>query len=167
MKNASDRRILVVDDEPDVREFLATCLEDAGFQVETAIDGFDALEKIEKHPPDLITLDLVMPRISGIKLMRKLHKNKTLKKIPIIIVTAHAKDELGQKDLEELYAEEVRPAPEYIVEKPITPSKLVAGIAKILNVQIIGEIALERNDILNLVKTCSPEKLKEIQNLLG
>ncbi|MBU2513708.1 response regulator [bacterium] len=167
MTLSSEKRILVVDDEPDVRDFLATCLEDAGFQVETAIDGFDALEKIEKHPPDLITLDLVMPRISGIKLMRKLHKNKTLKKIPIIIVTAHAKDELGQKDLEELYAEEVRPAPEYIVEKPITPSKLVAGIAKILNVQIIGEIALERNDILNLVKTCSPEKLKEIQNLLG
>ncbi len=167
MTLASEKRILVVDDEPDVRDFLSTCLEDAGFQVETAIDGFDALEKIEKNQPDLITLDLVMPRISGIKLMRKLHKNNAWKKIPVIIVTAHAKDELGQKDLEQLYADEVKPAPEYIIEKPITPSKLVAGIGKILKVETVIDVASERGDVLNMVKTCSPDKLKEIQNLLG
>jgi len=166
MAFASDKRILVVDDEPDVRDFLSTCLEDAGFQVETAIDGFDALEKLEKNLPDLITLDLVMPRISGIKLMRKLRKNEAWKQIPVIIVTAHAKDELGQKDLEELYAEEVRPAPEHIIEKPITPSNLVAGIGKILNVQTTLDVATERGDVLNMIKTCSPDKLKEIQSML-
>ncbi len=166
MALASDKRILVVDDEPDVRDFLSTCLEDAGFQVQTAIDGFDALEKIEKNPPDLITLDLVMPRISGIKLMRKLRKNEAWKQIPVIIVTAHAKDELGQKDLDELYAEEVTPAPEHIIEKPITPSNLVAGIGKILSVQTSVDVAAERSDVLNMIKTCSPEKLKEIQGLL-
>ncbi|MFH2132002.1 MAG: response regulator, partial [bacterium] len=146
MALASEKRVLVVDDEPDVRDFLSTCLEDAGFQVETAFDGFDALEKIEKNPPDLITLDLVMPRISGIKLMRKLRKNDKWKKIPVIIVTAHAKDELGQKDLEELYAEEVTPVPEHIIEKPITPSNLIAGIGKILDVQTTVEVAGERSD---------------------
>ena len=166
MAFASDKRILVVDDEPDVRDFLSTCLEDAGFQVETAIDGFDALEKIEKNLPDLITLDLVMPRSSGIKLMRKLRKNEAWKKSPVIIVTAHAKDELGQKDLEELYAEEVRPAPEHIIEKPITPSNLVAGIGKILDVQTSLDVATERSDVLNMIKTCSPDKLKEIQGML-
>jgi len=166
MATASEKKILVVDDEPDVRDFLSTCLEDAGFQVETAIDGFDALEKIEKNPPDLITLDLVMPRISGIKLMRKLRKNEAWKQIPVIIVTAHAKDDLGQKDLEELYAEEVRPAPEHIIEKPITPSKLVAAIGKILNVQTSLDVVTDRSDVMNMIKNASPDKLKEIQNLL-
>jgi len=167
MALASEKRILVVDDEPDVRDFLSTCLEDAGFQVQTAIDGFDALEKIEKTPPDLITLDLVMPRISGIKLMRKLRKDEKWKNIPIIIVTAHAKDELGQNDLEELYAEEVTPAPEHILEKPITPSSLVNGIGKILNVQTAIDVAEERSDVLSMIKTCDSDKLKEIQKLLG
>lgn len=166
MALASEKKILVVDDEPDVRDFLSTCLEDAGFQVETAIDGFDALEKIEKSPPDLITLDLVMPRISGIKLMRKLRKNDAWKQIPVIIVTAHAKDELGQKDLQELYAEEVRPAPEHIIEKPITPTNLVSGIGKILDVETSIDVVTERTDVLNMIKSASPEKLKEIQNLL-
>lgn len=167
MALASEKRILVVDDEPDVRDFLSTCLEDAGFQVETAIDGFDALEKIEQDPPDLITLDLLMPRISGIKLMRKLRRNKAWKQIPVIIVTAHAKDELGQKDLEDLYAEEVTPVPEHIIEKPITPSNLVNGIGKILNVQTDVEIAAERSDVMNMIKNASPDKLREIQELLG
>lgn len=166
MALASEKRILVVDDEPDVRDFLSTCLEDAGFQVETAVDGFDALEKIEKSPPDLITLDLLMPRISGIKLMRKLRKNSDWKQIPVIIVTAHAKDELGQKDLEDLYAEEVTPVPEHIIEKPITPSSLVTGIGKILDVQTDVEVAAERSDVLNAIKNVSPDKLKEIQDLL-
>lgn len=166
MALASEKRILVVDDEPDVRDFLSTCLEDAGFQVETAIDGFDALEKIEKSPPDLITLDLLMPRISGIKLMRKLRKNADWKKIPVIIVTAHAKDELGQKDLEDLYAEEVKPVPEHIIEKPITPSNLVNGIGKILKVQTEVEVAAERSDVMNMIKNASSDKLKEIQDLL-
>ena len=72
MAKASEKRILVVDDEPDVRNFLATCIEDAGFLVETACDGEDALEKIKANAPDLMTLDMVMPRRSGISLMRKL-----------------------------------------------------------------------------------------------
>ena len=50
----------MVDDEPDVRNFLAACIEDAGFQVETAVDGVDALEKVEANPPDLMTLDIIM-----------------------------------------------------------------------------------------------------------
>ncbi|MCP4757798.1 MAG: response regulator [Proteobacteria bacterium] len=167
MTFASEKRILVVDDEPDIRDFLSTCLEDAGFQVETAVDGFDALAKIEKSIPDLITLDLVMPRISGIKLMRKLRKTKEWKEIPVIIVTAHAKDELGKEDADALYAEEVKPAPEHIIEKPITPSKLVIAIGKILGVKTELDVATERSDIVNLVKTCSPEELKKIQGLLG
>lgn len=167
MALASEKRIMVVDDEPDVRDFLSSCLEDAGFQVETAVDGYDALEKIERQAPDLMTLDLVMPRISGIKLMRKLRKSERLKDIPVIIVTAHARDELGEDDAKELYAEEVNPAPKHILDKPITPSKLLNAIAEILDVQINVDTSEERNEILNIVKTCSQEQLKEIRSVLS
>jgi CheY-like chemotaxis protein len=163
---ASEKRILVVDDEPDVRDFLCTCLEDAGFQVEVAVDGYEALNKIEQHPPDLITLDLVMPRISGIKMMRKLRRDARWQQIPIIIVTAHARDELGQDDVKELYAEEVQLAPKHILEKPITPSKLVMAIAEILSVELDLEGAGDRADVINLIKSASPEKLKEIREML-
>jgi len=167
MTFASEKRILVVDDEPDVREYLSTFLKDAGFKVETACDGFEALQKIEKRPPDLITLDLLMPRISGIKLMRKLRRNPEWKDIPVVIVTAHAQDEFGRKDLEELYAEEVTPVPDHIIENPITPSRLVNGIGKILDVQTDAELAAERDDIINLIRNCDPEKLREIQSMLA
>jgi len=85
MAHASEKKILVVDDEPDVRNFLASCIEDAGFIVETAVDGVDALEKIQADIPDLMTLDMVMPRKSGISLMRKLRENENWANIPVII----------------------------------------------------------------------------------
>ena len=62
MTTVEPRRILVVDDEQDIRDFLKAALEDAGFQVQTASDGLEALEVVRNNPPDLISLDLVMPR---------------------------------------------------------------------------------------------------------
>ena len=56
MAKASEKTILVVDDEPDVREFLSACMKDAGFQVKVAEDGVDGLEKIEKYMPILLQL---------------------------------------------------------------------------------------------------------------
>lgn len=164
---ASEKKVLVVDDEPDIRDFLSACLEDAGFKVEIAFDGYDALEKIEKSPPDLMTLDLIMPRMSGIHLMRKLRKDERWKNIPIIIVTAHAKDEFGEKDVNELYADEVRPVPEHIIEKPITPSKLVIAISKILDVETEMTVGNERLDLMNTIKKASAEELKKIQKALN
>ena len=167
MALASDKRILVVDDEPDIRDFLSTCVEDAGFQVQTAFDGQDALEKIEKRIPDLITLDLAMPRMTGGQLMKKLRENQKWSKIPVIIITAHAKDEMGQNEVKELKSKKLISDPQYIIEKPITPLKLVSGISKILNVEPAIELATERNELLESIKSASPEKLKEIQELLN
>lgn len=167
MLHASDKKILVVDDEPDVRDFLSACLEDAGFQVETAFDGQDALEKIERTIPDLITLDMIMPRMSGIGLMRKLRAKEQWKEIPVVIITAHAKDEMGEKDVKELYKAEIKPPPKHIIEKPITPTKLVSRIAELLEVKVAVELAEDRSDLLKAVKTASPEQLKELQKLLN
>ena len=131
MNEQKKKLILVVDDEGDVRKFLTTVLLDAGFEVETANDGFQALEKVKVRKPDLISLDLVMPKHSGAKFFRDLQKNKEWSKIPILIVTGHAKDDLGKADLEEL----TMSGPGIYLEKPVKPANYIAAICKILGIE--------------------------------
>ena len=82
-----EKTVLVVDDEPDVRQYLSAILEDAGFDVLNAEDGETALEIIRDRRPDFISLDLMMPRKSGHKLLYELKRDKSLRKIPVLIVT--------------------------------------------------------------------------------
>ena len=84
------KNILVVDDEPDVREFLSSYLEDNGYNVQTAEDGTQALKLIETDMPDLILLDLMMPEETGTGLFRKLHDKKAYKEIPVIVISGAA-----------------------------------------------------------------------------
>ena len=102
MMKPEDKLILVVDDEADVRTYLTMVLEDAGFRVVSASDGNEALACIQKQKPDFISLDLVMPNKSGIRFYRELRKNRGWSDIPVVVVTAHARDELGKSDFEEI-----------------------------------------------------------------
>jgi len=168
MARASEKKILVVDDEPDVRNFLAACIEDAGFVVETAVDGQDALEKVEADTPDLMTLDMVMPRKSGIKVIRTLRENEKYAKLPIIVITAHARDEFGGEDIKEFNAFASGLRPRYTFEKPVTPEKLVKSICEILDVNLEEEEikpVSEREKVLNLVKDSDKETLEKIRAL--
>jgi CheY-like chemotaxis protein len=131
MTHETQKCVLVVDDEPDVRGYLRSALEDAGFTVETACDGLEALEKIRRSAPDLISLDLVMPRHSGAKLYRELQKDRKLSKIPVLIVTGHARDELGRTDLEEM----TMSGPGVYLEKPVRPASYVAAVRKLLGIE--------------------------------
>jgi CheY-like chemotaxis protein len=131
MVERTAKRILVVDDEADVRRFITMALQDAGFEVEAACDGLEALQKIERQPPDLITLDLVMPKHSGAKLYRDLRKRKELKRIPVIIITGHAHDEVGKADLESLTMSGVG----IYLEKPVNAQSLVAAVRKSLGLE--------------------------------
>mgnify|MGYP000580859048 CR=1 FL=1 len=168
MAQASEKTVLVVDDEPDVRDFIATCLEDAGFQVKTAVDGVDALEKIEASIPDLMTLDMVMPRRSGLSLMRKLRKNDKWKEIPVIVITAHAQDEFASEDVKELLvAFEAKQQPRHIMEKPITPPKLIDAVSEILEVSPDGETAGGKDNLLQAIKQADAATLQQIQSLLA
>ena len=171
MAHASNKKILVVDDEPDVRNFLAACIEDAGFQVDTACDGADALEKLEADPPDLMTLDMVMPRISGINLMRRLRAMKKFTRLPVIVITAHAHDEMGVDDIKDFNAFASGMRPRYTMEKPVTPKKLVTAISDILEVEIddalMSQEKSERIEVMKMVGETDPDTLKKIQALLG
>jgi CheY-like chemotaxis protein len=131
MSDSNTKRILVVDDEEDVRVYLQTALEDAGFTVSTACDGLQALEAVKREAPDLISLDLVMPGHSGAKFYRDLQKDKRLSKIPVLIVTGHARDELGKADFNEM----TMSGPGVYLEKPVRPDSYVAAVRTLLGME--------------------------------
>jgi len=135
-KRPEDATVLVVDDEADIAVYLASVLEDAGMNVIVAHDGVQALEVIRRQPIDLISLDLVMPRKSGIRLLMDLRKDRELSRIPVVIVTAHARDAGVRKDLEEALAQSTMTGPSMYLEKPVTPDRYLQGIAGILGVAI-------------------------------
>jgi len=131
MSDEQRKYVLVVDDEPDVRSYLKNALEDAGLAVETAADGLEALELVRRRRPDLISLDLVMPRHSGVRFYRELQKDKTLAKIPVLVVTGHARDELGRADFEEM----TMSGPGVYLEKPVRPATYVAAVRRLLGLE--------------------------------
>jgi CheY-like chemotaxis protein len=171
MVKASEKKILVVDDEPDVRNFLAACIQDAGFIVDSAIDGQEALEKIEKEMPDLMTLDMVMPRKSGIELIRTLRKNDKWSQLPVIVITAHARDEFASEDIKGFNAFISGLKPKRIIEKPVTPEVLVKTICEIL--EVVPEPRVKHEDLsddeklLKMIKESDLGTLQQIKKILG
>jgi len=82
------RYVLIVDDDPDLVETVAMMLESKGYEVGKAYDGVEGEESIKKRRPDLLVLDVMMPRKDGYKLCAELKGNKATKDIPIILLTA-------------------------------------------------------------------------------
>ena len=163
MARAEDKTILVVDDEPGVRQYLKTVLEDARFKVLTAYGGEEALEIVKNQKPDFISLDLVMPKKSGHKLLYELRKDKALSRIPVLVVTAHAQSELGKEDLEDLLENRVMSGPGTYLEKPVSPVAYVRAIQRTLGI----EESKETTDKINLkdeleqsLKGASPEAMR-------
>ena len=113
------RKILVVDDEEDVRLFLTTVFEDAGAEVITAMDGNEAVSMAREHQPDLISLDLSMPGKDGVEAFVELRKTPETEEIPVCVVTGHP--EFRQV----IYDRPVAP-PEGYLGKPVDEDKLVA-----------------------------------------
>jgi CheY-like chemotaxis protein len=84
------KKILIVDDEPDVVTYLATFLQDNGFTTVTASNGKEAFDQAVAEKPDLITLDITMPNESGVRAFRNLQEDDRTKNIPVIIITGVA-----------------------------------------------------------------------------
>jgi len=134
MIKPEDKTILVVDDEPDVLTYLTMVLQDAGFNVMSAQDGNEALERVKQKKPDFISLDLVMPHKSGIRFYHELRKNKEWADIPVIIVTAHARDELGKGDLEEILQGKTFSGRQVYLEKPVKAAGYVRMVKRELGI---------------------------------
>ncbi len=86
------KNVLIIDDEPDTLTFFSTLLQDNGYQTETASTGEEGLKKLREKKPDLITLDITMPEMSGVKYYRTLRESDEWKSIPIIIITGVSDD---------------------------------------------------------------------------
>jgi CheY-like chemotaxis protein len=114
------KTVLVVDDDPDARDFFITVLEDNGYQTVSARDGNEALECLKKAIPDLITLDVTMPEKSGVGVYRKLREEEAYLNIPVIIIT-------GVSDDFKSFISSRRkvPPPNGYLSKPIEPEELV------------------------------------------
>ena len=93
--------VMVVEDDANLAELVATELEIDGFHVETAQDGQVALDKMKRHPPDVIVLDLRLPGIDGLQVVRSCRENPETQRVPII-VTSGSHDALCERDLESL-----------------------------------------------------------------
>jgi len=136
------KKILVIDDEPDLRELVRVNLDQGGYGVETASSGREALQALRRSTPDLVVLDLMLPDISGTELCRKIRSDPALADIPVIMLTAKASEvdrvvgfELGADDY---------------VTKPFSPRELVLRISAVLRRRFAdsdGAQALEHGSI--------------------
>ena len=121
------KKILVVDDEPDVVTYLASVLRDNGYEALEAFNGEEAMEKVLKDHPDLVTLDITMPEMTGVKAYRKMKEDPALSKIPVVIVTG-----VSHEFKQFISTRSQVPAPEGYLEKPVKPEDLLAEVQRLL-----------------------------------
>jgi twitching motility two-component system response regulator PilG len=118
-------KILVIDDSKTIRRTAETLLTKEGCQVFTAIDGFDALSKIADHQPDLIFVDIMMPRLDGYETCSLIKHNKMFKEIPVIMLSS--KDGLFDRARGRIVGSE-----QYLT-KPFTKDELLGAISNQVN----------------------------------
>ncbi len=121
---ADKKRILLVEDEEDMLEMVRMRLEASGYEVLTASDGQEALDKAHQENPDLIVLDIMLPKMDGYKVCGLLKADVRYNKIPVIMFSARAQDQ------DKVTAREVG-ADDYIC-KPFNPQELLEKISNLL-----------------------------------
>jgi CheY-like chemotaxis protein len=131
--NRGPLRVLVVDDEEDIVEYLSAVLEDNGFIAIGASNADAALEAAEREPPDLILLDIMMPGHSGLSLYKELRRREATAKVPVLIISGYSKEEDFQKTaLQQLSAEQL-PMPDGYLEKPISVPNLLVRLSALFD----------------------------------
>jgi DNA-binding response OmpR family regulator len=122
-------KLLVVDDDPDILDAITTILGTQPYTIDTARDGVECLDKVREDIPDLIILDLLMPRKDGFAVVRELRENPKYAKVPILILTSVREDASRRRyELETGLAMDVQ---DY-VEKPISPMDLLDRVKALL-----------------------------------
>ncbi len=124
-RGLSGLKILVIDDSKTIRRTAETLLSKEGCQVFTAIDGFDALSKIADHQPDLIFVDIMMPRLDGYQTCSLIKHNKVFKETPVIMLSS--KDGLFDRARGRIVGSE-----QYLT-KPFTRDELLGAISNQIN----------------------------------
>ena len=146
------KRVLVVDDDENTRRFLSVALEANGYEAVTAEDGDDGFQKVQEEKPDLILLDVMMPKKTGFVLFKQLRRKEEFKDIPVIMLTAvaealeedqsHAEGETTERPFDSLrdslrraitqMRDEGLVKPEVFIDKPIDPEHLIQEVKKLI-----------------------------------
>lgn len=117
------RKILAVDDEKHIVRLVQVNLERQGYEVVTANDGKEALQKVEEEHPDLVVLDVMMPYMDGFEVLQNLRRNAATRDIPVIMLTAKAQD----ADVFKGWQSGV----DCYLTKPFNPMELIAFVKRI------------------------------------
>lgn len=132
-ESVTARHVLVVEDEPDFAALLQSILVKAGYTVATAYNGEGAMEAVRQRRPDVITLDMKMPRQSGVHFYRRLKKGRAFRDVPVVVVTGLTRDDKDMENLiRSLLEPENVPHPEAYVEKPVDEPRFLKTIQEAL-----------------------------------
>ncbi len=112
------KKILIIDDELDMRIFLETLFKKAGYDTETACNGEEALQSLANGSPDLITLDILMPKKSGLSFFETISEVEHLKEVPVIVLSGVTKHS-------DFFEGNNRPGKTEYIEKPVKPDILL------------------------------------------
>ena len=122
------KRVLVVEDEVDVRTYISTLFQDQGYEILTAENGKEGFDLAKKEKPDLITLDIAMPSQSGMRTFRMFKDSEELKSIPVIIIT-------GMGENVESFIKRLKgfsSKPEGFMGKPVDEEKLIKMVSDLI-----------------------------------
>ena len=125
--NLAESRVLIADDNQQNRELLEAYLADDGYSIDISVDGKDTMNKVEEFPPDLILLDIMMPRLSGYEVCQQLKDDAKTRTIPILMVTAL--NEMG--DIEKA----VQAGCDDFLTKPVNRLELKTRVRSLLRVR--------------------------------
>jgi two-component system alkaline phosphatase synthesis response regulator PhoP len=145
------KRVLVVDDDENTRKFLSVALQENGYEPVGAEDGRDGLEKIEKEKPDLVILDVMMPKKTGFVLFKQLRRDEKYKDLPVIMLTGVSEvladldgksDDTHESPYDSLrealrktiqqMREEGLVKPEMFIDKPIDPEQVITKVRELI-----------------------------------
>ena len=127
MTTAKDIKILVVDDDPFILDMYVLKFKDQGFQIDTATDGQMALEKIQTEKFDIVLLDVIMPKMDGFDVIKKIKEYKTPQAFKILFLTNFGQKEDVEKGME-------LGADGYIIRAHFTPSEVVTKVKELLKI---------------------------------
>ena len=127
----ASKKVLIVDDDPDIRDVLTLILESQEYQVTTARDGIECIDKLRKGKPDLMILDLLMPRMDGFAVYKELQDAKwaEYKDMPILILTS-VREEASRRRYELETGQKL--SVDYYIEKPVSPEVLIDTVEKLI-----------------------------------